>query len=128
MTKQKNTQNRILAIVSLSLVIAAATYGFAEADYISEGSIIGAGFGVKSSFVVSSVSYTLDVENPSCFVAVEFTLDQTGSAIAVGVSATEKSNVVWADDCTLNDSKWTCAFDESIDVMAADWLHVTSVQ
>jgi len=128
MTKQKSTQNRILAIVSLSLVIAAATYGFAEADSISGGSMIGAGFGVKSSFVVSSVSYILDVENPSCFVAVEFTLDQNGTEIIVGVSGTEKGDILWADDCTLIDSNWTCAFDESIDVLAADWLHVTSVQ
>jgi len=128
MTKHKRTHNRILAIVSLSLVIAAATFGFAEADSISEGSVIGAGFGIKSSFVVSRVNYTLDIENPSSFVAVEFTLDQNGTEIIVGVSGTEKGDIVWADDCTLIDSNWTCAFDESIDVLAADWLHVTSVQ
>jgi len=128
MTKHKRTQNRILAIVSLSLVIAAATFGFVEADSISGGSVIGAGFGVKSSFVVSSVSYTLDVENPSSFVAVEFTLDQDGTEIIVGVSGTEKGDILWADDCAPSDTKWTCTFDESIDVMAADWLHVTSVQ
>ena len=128
MTKQKSTQNRILAIVSLSLVIAAATYGFAEADSISEGSVIGTGFGVKSSYEVSCVSYTLDVENPSSFVAVEFMIDQNLTEINVGVSGTEKGDIVWADDCTQVDSNWTCAFDESIDVLAADWLHVTSVQ
>ena len=128
MTKQKSTQNRILAIVSLSLVIAAATYGFAEADSISEGSVIGAGFGVKSSYVVSCVNYTLEVENPSSFVAVEFMLDQNVTEINVGVSGTEKGDILWADDCTQVDSNWTCAFDESIDVLAADWLHVTSVQ
>jgi len=128
MTKQKSTQNRILAIVSLSLVIAAATYGFAEADSISEGSIIGAGFGVKSSYAVSCVSYTLDVENPNSFVAVEFILDQNVTEINAGVSGTEKGDILWADDCTQVDSNWTCAFDESIDVLAADWLHVTSVQ
>ena len=128
MTKHKRTQNRILAIVSLSLVIAAATYGFAEADSISEGSVIGAGFGVKSAYVVSCVSYTLEVENPSSFVAVEFMLDQNGTEIIVGVSGTEKGDILWADDCALNDSNWTCTFDKSIDVMAADWLHVVSVQ
>ena len=128
MTKQKSTQNRILAIVSLSLVIAAATYGFAEADSISEGSVIGAGFGVKSSYAVSCVSYTLEVENPSSFVAVEFLLDQYVTEINVGVSGTEKGDIVWADECNQVDSNWTCAFDESIDVLAADWLHVTSVQ
>jgi len=128
MTKQKSTQNRILAIVSLSLVIAAATYGFAQADSISEGSIIGAGFGVKSPYAVSCVSYTLEVENPSCFVAVEFMLDQNVTEINAGVSGTEKGDILWADDCAQVDSNWICAFDESIDVLAADWLHVTSVQ
>ena len=128
MTKQKRTQNRILAIVSLSLVIAAATYGFAEANSISEGSVIGAGFGIKSSFDVSSVSYTLDVENPNSFIAVEFMLDQNGTEIIVGVSGTAKGDILWADACAPSDMKWTCTFDESIDVMAADWLHVVSVQ
>ena len=126
MTKQKRTSYRVLSLVSLSLLIAAATYGFAEANTISGVSGIGAGYGVKSSYEVSRVSYTLDLEDPGTFTAVDFTLEHEGSAIFVGVSGSEKGEITWADDCENIDTQWTCSFDQSIDVLAADWLHVTS--
>lgn len=128
MTKQKRTQYRVLGLVSLSLIIAAATYGFAQANTISGVSGMGAGYGVKSSYEVSKVSYTLDIEDPGTFTAVDFTLEQEGSAIIVGVSASKKGEIIWADDCEKIGTQWTCSFDQSIDVLAADWLHVTSAQ
>ena len=128
MTKQKRTHYRVLSLVSLSLLIAAATYGFAEANTISGVSGMGAGYGVKSSYEVSRVSYTLDVEDPGTFIAVDFTLEEEGSVIFVGVSASEKGEITWADDCVNIDTQWTCSFEQSIDVLGADWLHVTSTQ
>ena len=128
MTKQKRTQYRVLGLVSLSLIIAAATYGFAQANTISGVSGMGAGYGVKSSYEVSKVSYTLDIEDPGTFTAVDFTLEQEGSSIIVGVSASKKGEIIWADDCEKIGTQWTCTFDQSIDVLAADWLHVTSAQ
>ncbi len=128
MTKQKRTQYRVLSLVSLSLIIAAATYGFAEANTIPGVSGMGAGYGVKSSYEVSRVSYTLDLEDPATFTAVDFVLEGEGSAIFVGVSASEKGEITWADDCENIGTQWTCSFDQSIDVLAADWLHVTSAQ
>ena len=128
MTKQKHTQYRVLGLVSLSLIIAAATYGFAQANTISGVSGMGAGYGVKSSYEVSKVSYTLDIEDPGTFTAVDFTLEQEGSAIIVGVSASKKGEIIWTDDCEKIGTQWTCSFDQSIDVLAADWLHVTSAQ
>ena len=128
MTKQKRTHYRVLSLVSLSLLIAAATYGFAEANTISGVSGMGAGYGVKSSYEVSRVSYTLDVEDPGTFTAVDFTLEGEGSAIIVGVSVSEKGEITWADDCENIGAQWTCSFDQSIDVLEADWLHVTSTQ
>ena len=128
MTKQKHTRYRILSLVSLSLLIAAATYGFAEANTISGEIGMGAGYGVKSSYEVSRVSYTLDVEDPTTFTAVDFVLEGEGSAIVVGVSASEKGEITWADDCEKIGTQWTCTFDRSVDVLGADWLHVTSAQ
>jgi len=128
MTKQKRTNYRVLSLVSLSLLIAAATYGFAEANTISGVSGMGAGYGVKSTYEVSRVSYTLDLEDPGTFTAVEFTLEGEGSAVFVGVSGSAKGEITWADDCENIDTQWTCSFDQSIDVLAADWLHVTSTQ
>jgi hypothetical protein len=115
-----------MGLISLSLIIAAATYGFAEASAVPSAGILGVAYGVKSEYQVSRVSYTLDVDNPSTFTAVDFDLDQTGVSITAGVSVTEKGQVVWADDCQKAGSGWTCTFDESIDVLAADWLHVIS--
>jgi len=126
MTKQKRTKIQLLGLVSLSLIIAAVTYGFAEVNSINSTGILGVGYGVKSAYQVSKISYTLDETNPTSFTAVDFEIDQTGATINAGVSTTEKGQVVWADDCELAGAKWTCTFDESIDVLAADWLHVFS--
>ena len=126
MTKQKRTKQSILGLISLSLVIAAATYGFAEASTIPSAGILGVDYGVKSAFQVSRISYTLDVDNPATFTAVDFDIDQSGVAVMAGVSITEKGQVVWADECEKAGAGWTCTFDESVDVPAADWLHVVS--
>ena len=126
MTKQKRTKLSILSLISLSLVIAAATYGFAEASTIPSAGILGVAFGVKSAYQVSRISYTLDVVDPSTFTAVDFDIDQSGVAIMAGVSTTEKGQVVWADVCEKANSGWTCTFDVSVDVLSADWLHVIS--
>jgi len=128
MTKQKRTNYRVLSLVSLSLLIAAATYGFAEANTLSGVSGMGAGYGVKSTYEVSRVSYTLDLEDPGTFIAVDFTLEEEISAIFVGVSGSEKGEIIWADDCVNIGTQWACSFDQSIDVLGADWLHVTSTQ
>ncbi len=126
MTIQKRTKLSIIGLISLSLVIAAATYGFAGASAIPSAGILGVEYGVKSDFLVSRISYTLDVDNPATFTAVDFDVDQSGVAIIAGVSVTEKGQVVWADDCEKAGTSWTCTFDESVDVLAADWLHVVS--
>lgn len=124
--KQKRTKLSIIGLISLSLVIAAATYGFAEASTIHSAGILGVNYGVKSVYQVSKIGYTLDVENPSLFTAVDFDIDQSGVVVLAGVSITEKGSVVWADDCEKAGTSWTCTFDESVDVLAADWLHVVS--
>jgi Ethanolamine utilization protein EutJ (predicted chaperonin) len=126
MMKQKRTKLSILGLISLSLVIAAATFGFAEASTIPSAGILSVDYGVKSDYQVSRISYTLDIDNPSLFTAVDFDIDQSGVVILAGVSITEKGNVVWADDCEKGGTSWTCTFDESVDVLAADWLHVIS--
>jgi hypothetical protein len=129
MTKQKRTRYRVLGLVSLSLVIAAATYGFASMNSTIHGAgVLDAGFGVQSVYDVSRVIYTLDVETPSSFTAVNFVIEEGGAVVVAGVSATKNGQITWADGCEKNDHKWTCTFDESIDVLAADWLHVSSIQ
>ncbi len=128
MTKQKRTKYQVLGLVSLSLIIAAATYGFAEVNTVNSAGILGVGYGVMSNYQVSKITYTLDVVNPTSFTAVDFEVDQLGGSLIAGVSSTKRGQVVWADDCQVNGTKWTCTFDGSIDVLAADWLHVSDVE
>jgi len=128
MTKQKKTRVRILGLVSFSLVIAVIAYGFADANSVHSAGVMGNGYGVKSTFEVSKINYTLDVENPTRFIAVDFEVDQQASLVTAGVSATEKGKVIWSDECVIASNRWTCAFDEGVDVLAADWLHVSPVQ
>ncbi|MGB2965747.1 MAG: hypothetical protein WBB69_17365 [Anaerolineales bacterium] len=124
MTNQKRTQFRVLSLVSLSLIIAAATYGFAAASSDHDAGLLGAGYGVKSAYEVSKVNYTLDLGDPTKFTAVDFVLDQDGGDLSAGVSTTEKGQVTWADNCEKSDTRWTCTFEDSVDVLAANWLHV----
>ena len=83
---------------------------------------------MKSMYVVSKVSYPLALEDPSTFVAVSFVLDTDDAVVTAGVSTTKNDQVVWADDCEKTVGKWTCSFNEQIDVFAADWLHVSPAQ
>ncbi|MCK5644927.1 MAG: hypothetical protein KAJ19_29275 [Gammaproteobacteria bacterium] len=128
MTKGKRTQIRIMGLVSLALVIAAVTYGFAEVNTVHSAGVLGSGYGVKSTYKVSKINYELDVESPTSIVAVKFEVDQEDEFVTAGVSATEKGKIIWSDDCELISTKWTCTFNESVDVLAADWLHVSPVQ
>jgi hypothetical protein len=119
---------RVLGLVSLSLIIAVATYGFAEANSTNSSGLMRAGYGVKSSFDVSNINYTLDINDPSKISGVDFEIEELDVYLIAGVSATEKSEVYWADNCDGDGMYWTCTFIESIDVLTADWLHVSSVQ
>ena len=128
MTKQKRTRNRVLGLISLSLIIAAASYGFAAVNTKTPSAgIMGADYGVKSSYEISKIRYTLDIEDPSSFTAVDFEIDGEGAMVIAGVSATKNGSIIWAEACEKSETNWTCTFDNSIDVLEADWLYVSSL-
>jgi hypothetical protein len=124
MTKRKRTRHQVLGLISLSLIIAAATYGFAEANTIGTTGLLDVGYGLQSEYEVSRVTYVLDEADPTNFIAVSFQLDQPAGAVIAGVSETKNGEVVWADSCENTGYTWTCQFDGSIDVLVADWLYV----
>jgi hypothetical protein len=126
MTKHRSTQIKITVIVSVSLVIAAVTYGFAQANIANTAGIMGAGYGVISSFEVSNINYILDVEDPTNFNSVSFMLDQETSQIQTGISATKNGKIIWAEECEVIGTRWSCYFEEEVELLSADWLHVTS--
>ena len=124
MTKRKRTKYQILGLISLSLIIAAATYGFVEADELGTTGLLEVGYGVQSEYQVTRISYILDEGAPSNFVAVSFELDQYSAGIQAGISDTKSGQVIWADSCEFSGYNWVCSFAGSLDVRMANWLHV----
>jgi len=124
MTKQKRTKYQIVGLISLSLIIAAATYGFAKADAIGTTGLLEVGYGVQSQYQVTRISYTLDEAAPTNFLAVSFELDQGAAAVRAGISETKSGQIIWADSCDYSGYNWTCSFDGSLGVRLASWLHV----
>jgi hypothetical protein len=126
MTKQKRTRMQVTGLVSITLIIAAVSYGFASAnvDTPGIGGLFSAGYGVISPTEVAKISYILDEDQPTYFVAVKFYADGIDSAPQVGVSETKDGEVVWADGCEEYGAFWKCSFDSHISVLEADWLFV----
>jgi hypothetical protein len=124
MTKQKRTKYQIVGLISLTLIIAAASYGFAKADGTGTTGLLEVGYGVQSDFDVSRITYTLDETKPTNFLAVKFYLDQPAVDVQAGISVTKSGQVFWADECEFSGYGWVCSFDESLDVRMANWLHV----
>jgi hypothetical protein len=126
MTKRQRTRFQILGLVSISIIIAAATYGFAHANPVNSASILGVGYGVLSEYRVGNIEYTLDEVQPTNFTAVEFSTDDVVGSLLAGVSTTRKGEIIWADSCQISGNSWICTFNESINVLDADWLHVVA--
>jgi hypothetical protein len=124
MTKQKRTKYQIVGLISLSLLIAAATYGFAQAEASGTTGLLSVGYGVESEYQVTKINYILDEEYPTDFLAVSFELDQAAATIQAGISETKSDQIIWADRCEVKGLKWICSFADGIDVRQANWLHV----
>ena len=124
MTKQKRTKYQIAGLISLSLIIAAATYGFAQAEATGTTGLLSVGYGVQSEYQVTRINYILDEEHPTDFLAVSFELDQAAATIQAGISETKSDQIIWADRCEVSGIIWTCSFENGLDVRQANWLHV----
>ena len=124
MTKQKRTKYQILGLISLSLIIASASYGFARAEASGTSGLLSVGYGLESDFQVTNINYILDEERPTYFQAVSFELDQNPASIQAGVSETKGEQIIWAERCEFTGYRWVCSFAESQDVRQANWLTV----
>jgi hypothetical protein len=124
MTKQKRTKYQILGLISLSLIIAAATYGFARAEATGTTSLLSVGYGLQSEYQVTNINYILDEENPTDFLAVSFELDQNPASIQAGISDMKSDQIIWAESCEFDAYHWVCSFEDGVDVRQANWLHV----
>jgi len=125
MTKQKRTRYQIIGVISLSLIIAAVSYGFAAAkpNYSNVG-IFGADYGVLSPYEVTKLNYILDLDDPTTFTAVEFVINGEDVVTDAGISASKNGQITWAEGCEKSGVFWTCSFAENTSVLEADWLHL----
>ena len=124
MTKQNRTKYQIIGLMTLSLMIAAGTVGFARAEAVGTTGFFEVGYGVQSDYQVSRISYTLDEKNPTDFLAVSFSLDQSVSTVQAGISDSKSDQIIWADNCDFNGHNWVCSFGSSYDVRLANWLYI----
>ena len=126
MTKQKRTRMQITGLVSITLIIASVSYGFASAntDAPGIGGLFSAGYGVISPVEVSKISYILAEEDPTTFVGVKFFAAEINSGFRAGVSGTKDGGVVWAEGCEAYGAFWKCSFETPISIFEGDWLFV----
>ena len=134
MSKLIKNRYRILALLILTLVFGAATYGFAASNTVPSGTV-GEGSGVISGYTVDNVKYVLRTGSPGFFESVHFdllnaagTAPAAASDVHAGLGA--GGAVEWVScspgtgaydfDCVLNTTLTT--------VLASDALHVASAE
>jgi hypothetical protein len=99
MSKNRYSFTRLMAVLALVLVLAAATYAFAAANTVP-ASLAGDGSGAITGFTISNIHYTLNATTPAGDVStVSFTLSP---AVPSGGAVYVKFNVGAAVACTLN--------------------------
>lgn len=120
---------RTLGILAIVLVIAAAAYGFAAANVVSE---TGAGDGANaiSGYTIGDVTYTPNAVDPTMIDKVEFTVTPTaGAAAPTTVRAKlSQSGTVWYN-CTniMTTTTWEC-MTSGATVADSDELRVVATQ
>ena len=123
--KKLKMRSRLLILVTLALVLSAATYGFAAANTVPDG-VAGEGHGDISGYNVS-VSYTLDNTDPTKFASVTLTLDAAATDVYAGL-ANSLGTIYWTS-CAGGPTVFTCGLGSStVNVHDAVELHVSAAQ
>jgi hypothetical protein len=128
MDSYTSRQKRFFRWIGITLLIAAATYGFASANTLNISSLNSQGYGVKSTYEVSSINYTLDADNPEYITGVRFKLVKQDQPVHAGVSVEKNSKITWAESCVFEGEGYSCSFEPRIHVLDADWLHVAELR
>ena len=116
---------KILFVVMLVLVLAAATNAFAAANTVPT-SKAGDGSGVVSGYTVSAIHYALNATNPTTIDTVTFTLDSAPAAGSTIKIKLVSAGTTWYS-CTNTTTAVTCT-TTSAPVSTADTLQVVVAQ
>lgn len=117
----KRKRSRLVFLLVLAVILAAATYGFAAANTVNGGTdmYLGEGSGTISGYSVTNISYTLDTNNPHQITAVGFDLDATATTVEISLDDTN-----WETCSNSGGNAWTCTLTTAVDVSAATSLDV----
>jgi hypothetical protein len=128
MSKIMTYRYRILALLVLALILAAATYGFAAGNTVASG-VAGEGTGDISGYAVTNVHYTLNSSDPTRFTNVRIDLGAAAATgnVYVGVSLDGGVPASWVT-CTQvgATTEWDCPLSGDVDT--AEDLHVAAAQ
>jgi hypothetical protein len=129
MNKLIHYRYRILALLILTLVLGAATYGFAAGNTVPAGTA-GEGLGVISGYTVTNVVYALNNSDPTAFATVAFILDAAASDVYAGLD--DGGGIDWVSCATTNapaNTNFSCNLSTvTVTVAGATALHVSSVE
>ena len=124
---------RILALLILTLVLGAATYGFAAQNTVPDGRV-GEGDGTINGYTVTNVKYELDSGDPTAFDWVYFDLEDgagnPASATEVHAGIGAAGSIDWVEcDPSLTTYDFECDLGGiGNTVRAADALHVAAAE
>ncbi len=112
---------RLLVILVFAIILAAAVYGFADANTFSGGATIGRlgeGSGSLSGYDVTGVQFKLDTNNPHQITEVKFTLNNNATEAQVSLDGS-----TW-ETCAGGPTDWTCTLGTAVSVSAVTSMDV----
>ncbi len=120
----KERRRALLLVVAVFLMVLA--YAFAATNTVP-ASRAGDGEGAVTGYTVSNVHYTLDTNNPSVILGVQFDLDAAAGSVYAALSS-DGTTWTWSGACTNNvGNTWECTFPApGIDVKPTIWLRVVA--
>jgi hypothetical protein len=119
---------RTLFLITLVLLLAAVTYGFAAANTMPTVSNAGDGSVTVSGYTVSNIHYNLVAGNPRNVASVTFDLaPDDGGGTPASVQARLGSSAGWsACTETATPGTWNCVASGTISVLSVDELTVVA--
>jgi len=118
---------RTLFLITLILILAAVTYGFAAANTMPTASNAGDGSVTVSGYTISNVHYTLNAGNPLNVNSVSFDVAALGGGGTPSVVTARLVSTGSFYACTeTSPGTWNCAVTGTVTVRSVDELTVVA--
>ncbi len=121
---------RLVAVLTLTLVLAGSAFGFANSNTMPEATKAGDGAKAISGYTVSNVQYNLNTADPTKIASFEFDLD--ASARTVKAQLSDATAAAWYECSQGTGNHWSCSTGATAltqpSVSSANNLRVVAVQ